>query len=646
MQWQEAPFLFALAVAGTVAVVAMLLAWRQRAAAGGLALAGISAAVAVWAFGYIFELAHTSLDTVLFWAKVEYLGIVSMPVFWLIFALHYTHRMVIRGWRWAALAGIPLITLLLVWTNERHGLIWASTRMALDPEHTSLHLQVVYGSWFWVHIAYSYLCLLAGSVLFFLPFHQAGRLRRNSRSVLLAVFVAWLGNVLFLAGLSPWPELDITPLTFSLSGLLITYELYRHHLLDIVPMAGGALIERMSDGLILLDNRDRVVDANQVALAGLDRPKTAVIGVPIATLLEQWSYQLDDIAPSDDQPHELLVRSNGQQRVVDVRITPLHDQYGALVGRLIVWRDSTARKRTEQELQRKNQELAALAAENQRLYAEAQAEIAVRTQTEQALLIAKDAAETANRARSTFLAMMSHELRTPLNAVLGYSELLQMRLEDSGQTHLLADVDTIWRSGQHLLEIVNHVLHMASIGSGKLDFFAHPFDVEAMLSELIGVYEPQIQANGNTFTFTAAGTLGRVVGDEQKLRQVLANLLSNAGKFTANGHVTLNAERHMMFDSDWLVFQINDTGIGIPHEYQANLFSDFSQADSSTARRYGGVGLGLAISYHFCTIMGGRIVISSEPDNGTRCTVYVPIGAQAAPAHGNSVASVPGATAS
>ncbi len=239
--------------------------------------------------------------------------------------------------------------------------------------------------------------------------------------------------------------------------------------------------------------------------------------------------------------------------------------------------------------------------------------------------IARARAVASNEAKGVFLANMSHELRTPLNAIIGYSEMI---LEDAGDDvdpQTQKDLGKIRSAGQQLLSLVSAVLDISKIESGKMELDVHEFSLDSLIDDIRVGAAPLASKNDNELVIEVQQNVTDVVGDSTKLRQVLLNLVSNACKFTKGGRVTLTVNpTGADVIADWLVFVVSDTGIGMSPEYLASVFEPFTQADESTTRRYGGTGLGLALSREFCNLMGGTIEVDSEEGNGSVFTVRVP----------------------
>ncbi|TDG14998.1 sensor histidine kinase [Seongchinamella unica] len=239
---------------------------------------------------------------------------------------------------------------------------------------------------------------------------------------------------------------------------------------------------------------------------------------------------------------------------------------------------------------------------------------------------ARDAADEASAAKSMFLANVSHELRTPLNAIIGYSEMLHDELSDESEVdraQFQQDLDKIIRSGRQLLSLINNILDLSKIETGKMVLHCETFQPGDLLEQACDAITPQLRDRNNSLEKSGFSGLPTLYNDAAKFRQVFTNLLSNACKFTENGRLRVTA-REREDNRGWVEIAVEDTGIGMDKEQQKQVFEAFVQADASTSANYGGTGLGLAICRDYCELMGGNIRVDSTPGVGSTFTVLLP----------------------
>jgi PAS domain S-box-containing protein len=252
-------------------------------------------------------------------------------------------------------------------------------------------------------------------------------------------------------------------------------------------------------------------------------------------------------------------------------------------------------------------------------------DITIQLQMEAEVNKAREDAMAANAAKSAFLANMSHELRTPMNAIIGYSEMLAEDAEDAGLDDMLDDLRKITTAGKHLLSLINDVLDLSKIEAGKMELFIEAFNFSDVANEVADTAQSLVKTNGNTLAVETGEGLENLDGDLTKTRQMLFNLISNAAKFTKNGTITLASEKYENRGSDWVRFSISDTGIGIPADKLEKIFQEFSQADETTTRNYGGTGLGLSLTRRFAQMMGGDISVESKVGSGSSFIIEIPM---------------------
>ena len=341
MQWHYTLPLFA---ASASLLVLASYAWRRRKTPGARALAFLMLAGAWWGAAYGLSLNSTTPPAKYLYDDIKYLGIVAVPSAWLAFALGYTNR---GGWLTGRslllLAVEPLVTLLLIFTNEAHGLFWTSRNpTTIEP--------VSWGSWFWIHTAYSYLLVMVGTVLLIRALVSSATFYRGQRfALLVGVLVPWAGNAANVFGLIPAGYPDPAPFAFVLTGAAFSWAMFRYGLLDIVPVARDALVEGMRDGMMVLDEQGRVVDLNPAARSFFDRPASEVVGRDVAKAAPGLAALLERHRGTQGGQEQLALPGSAP-RYYELTISPLRQRSGGATGRLVLLRDVTERKRFEDAL--------------------------------------------------------------------------------------------------------------------------------------------------------------------------------------------------------------------------------------------------------------------------------------------------------
>ncbi|NPV86876.1 MAG: PAS domain-containing protein [Anaerolineae bacterium] len=330
-------------------------AWRwRRTVAGALQFFLLMAAVFVWDAAYICELFSPDLPTALFMVNVQYLGIASIPVLWLLYVLRYTgyERWAFPRWQivWFF---IPTLTILFSLTNPYHEWMRCVTGFGAD----GLFSQVlkIYGPWFWVHTVYSYVVLLVATTLMLRSaFFARGLVFGQKILLLAAVLLPWAGNALYIFGVS---MLDLTPPAFAAMGLLMLVAVSRFQLFNIVPVARETLVDSMTDAVVVLNMENKVVDANPASEKITCLPVSKVIGMGAADVFTGYFGMITFYDPEVQVHNEIVVTEDAEPLYYDLQIIPLKSSHGRLLGRMVVLRDITRHRRAEEALQKLNEQL-------------------------------------------------------------------------------------------------------------------------------------------------------------------------------------------------------------------------------------------------------------------------------------------------
>ncbi len=355
MPWEVFPYAAPLVVASATSAALASYAWsHRRRVPGAPAFTLLIAAVAWWCLGNALQLVGNDLAAKILWSKLQYPGIMVIPLAWLAFALQYTGRgrWITRG-PLAAASVLPLLTLLVVFTNEAHGLMWS--RVVLDPRGAFAVMVTTRGPWFWVTTGYAYACLLVGTLVMFPRLMAASNLSRwQARWLLLGLLIPWATNAVFVFSPESLHQ-DPTPLALTVSGLAFGWGLFRHGLLDIIPIAREAVVDGMGDAMLVLDTAGRVVDLNGVAAGIVGVSEADAIGRPALEVLKAWPQLIDRFRDVVEGREEIAVGEGAGLRHFDLRLSALAGRDGRVTGRLIVWRDVTDRRRAEDALREQKQ---------------------------------------------------------------------------------------------------------------------------------------------------------------------------------------------------------------------------------------------------------------------------------------------------
>ncbi|CAG0993961.1 two-component system, sensor histidine kinase [Anaerolineales bacterium] len=588
MQFQYTPYILPLLIASAISAWIVYYAWRRRAVNHAILLSLLSMAITEWLIFYALQIAGVNLPTKLLFGEMKYIGVAFTPLLWFLFAINYAGSNKTLTWRIVTpLAVVPSLTSILAVTTEWHGLFWSNPQLTFAPNFSDF--SVTYGPWYWVHFAYSYLLILAGTIIVFRTIRRSkGLLRRQAVALIVAVLTPWFGNIIYFSGFNPIPYLDLTPFAFTITVFSLTWAILGFRLVDLAPVARDQIVDDMKDGMIVLDAENYIADINFSAERMIGLSASQVIGKPASEALSRWPDLVERYSQSTDVLDEISVGEGAALNWLELQISPLHDRRKNFLGRVIVMRNITTRK-----------------------------------EMENALSDALEKAREASRLKSQLLARVSHELRTPLGGILGFAELLHMNSFGALDERQKSATGQIIESATYLDGIINELLDEAQLESDALTLNHAPFSLDGLLQRIKDNMSGRAHEKGLAFNVSLAPDMPKsLYGDERRVEQILTSLLSNAVKFTDHGLVELSV--YIPAADKWAI-KVSDTGPGIPEDAQSYIFDAFRLVNTAIIHENRGAGLGLSITKQLVKLMGGEIRLKSSPGTGSVFTVTLPL---------------------
>ena len=537
--------------------------------------------IAIWVFFYGLELASLSFSSMYFWLKIQYMGIAFAPVAWLLFILDYTDKeaVVYKKWFLPVFLSIPVLTFFLVLTNEWHHVYYKAVGLVSDGPFPMLALQK--GPWYYVNSLFFYASIVWGNYLLVVNAKGADRLyKKQTYLLLISTSIPLLVNLFYLAGMRIQGQIDATPFAFIVSFLLTGLGLVKYNLLEIVPIAKEQLIAVMSEGIMVVDERNKVIEINSSMkkIAGLHR---GIVGEPIQKILDHKEL-LDVIGERVRKEIELPVAFMDIRSVYAVEIIPLWSRKNRFKGSLMLFKDVTE--------ERRNQAL-------------------MKSQSDQL--------KKHNELKDKLFSIISHDLKGP---VLGVKEIIDLTkkgyinaeefteilpsLSDSidGVTMLLENL-LAWSRSQLKGEFTDKVV----------------FDVYKLTRQQVALMTPVASLKKIELQMALEGS-SMVFADKNMVELVIRNLLSNAVKFCKAG------DRIIVYINDLkeeVRVTVKDTGVGISEYNLARLrsgdaFSTFGSNNES------GTGLGLLLVRDYVEKNGGNLWIDSEENEGSEFSFVLP----------------------
>lgn len=539
--------------------------------------------IAVWALSYGFELATTNLEEMLFWINFEYLGISFLPACWFFFIVKFTGKDEWISKRNLALVlVIPLITLSLVWTNEFHHLHYKS--VSVDSSGPFPLLNIERGPWYFFHTLYFYVMLLWGIMLLIDKFRKADKIfKKQNLTILISAFIPLLAHLFYFFGIRPLGHIDVTPYAFIGTVLMLGIGLVRFRLLDILPIARERVLESMLEGLLVADNKDRIIDLNREIRSLLSIGEPNLIGKELRYILPSQPELYEMIKRRIGGLIQIEITKNDLPVFLEVTLSPLYEEKNVYSGIIILFRDITHR---------------------------VTADLQIRTQAKQLLAL--------NNLKDRLFSIISHDLRTPLINLFDiikmiddglitpqeFNILLPQLSKSVGYTSGLLDNLLFWSKSQLQGEVIKPVeIRVREMSENIIHLF------ERSITEKRIVLQNGVDPNCTIYA------------DQDMMQLVLRNLISNAVKFSnRGGHVNLSS----LNDGHFTRLCIEDDGVGISAHDLSKIF-DIETFSTRGTDNEQGTGLGLLLCKDFVEKNNGRIWVESEFSEGSKFFVELPV---------------------
>ncbi|EKB49697.1 sensor histidine kinase [Cecembia lonarensis] len=539
--------------------------------------------VSVWSLAYGFELSSQSLERMLFWIKIEYIGIAFAPATWLWFAISYAGlERWTKGKIFYLIFIVPTITYLLVLSNSYHGWYYAQTTVDSSGPFPLLHIET--GPWYYVHIGYFYLSLFLGNVVLLTRFKHGNALYRKQTYLLSSAgFFPWMFNLAYILGFKPFGHIDLTPFAFLLMYILVGIALLRFRLFDIKPIFRDKVIESLDKGILVIDPKNRIVDINPFMSALLNLRRSKLVGKRLEEVFPQQTVfsQLKDHQISPKFEIDFLCQKGVHKRLL-VNITPVFDKNQGLNGIILLFDDISEERKNSERIQRQAEELKDL-----------------------------------NNLKDKLFSIISHDLKGP---IFGLRELIKMTSTGMvSQKEFFDLMPEISKNLDAVSILMENLLAWTSTQMKGELIRKKAFDIGEMMDQHLTLFERFSIDRGTRIKLEKEGML-MVFADRNMIDLIIRNLLSNALKYCGRGdQVLLSAT-----DQGNSVFiQVIDTGTGMSKENLEKLKKGISFTTFGKNREKG-TGLGLVLVRDYIAKNGGVLHIESELNKGSAFSFSLP----------------------
>lgn len=566
-------------LSGFFAMALVTLLWKRKETEGVRYLIFFEFAAAVWAISDGFEHAFTSFPVKLLLAQTGYIGSSTTTVFFLLFTLTYTQLIKsVKPVIVSLLMLIPAITILLVFTNPSHHLIWENVDYLPTTNDNIYH----YGKWFWVYVIFEYLVLCTAIVILLLNTFVSYRIYKTQLIYLIiASFLPLISSIVYVFKLTP-VNADLTPMVLIFSGILSAIGIYFQKMFDVGPVARMQTINNFTDGVIVVDMDDRIVDVNQAFGRIINAGREELIGNQFKRFSQLFLNGGAEQASDREFLTETTIRTSNGLKYFEVKYSPVTNSKNRLIGRIFLLHDISIRKKALDEAFEANALLRTEIIEKEKLITDLDA----------------------------YARTVAHDLKNPISGVIGLTEFIKDDILNRKQDEAFEMLDMLNEQGHKMLKIVDELLLLSRIR--KEDIKPETIDVKAIVREAIIRLNRQFEDRKATFEIPEKWPV--VMGHPQWIEEVYVNLISNAIKYGGNppkimmGSEKMSNGRHR--------FWVQDNGNGLPARLLEKLFTDFERLGKKNVE---GHGLGLSITKRIIEKLGGQVSVSSENIPGKGC---------------------------
>lgn len=526
-------------------------------------------AVAIWAIGDGLVLLSDEMREMLFWTRFEYIGISMLPALWITSVIKLIGK---PEWLKTSITPllyfIPVITLSLVWTNESHHLYYAQT--FIDNSDGISFMAIKPGLWYRVHILYFYFMLVLGFILLMTKLKKSDSIYKKQRNtILIGILLPWGCNIIYLLGFSPFRYLDITPFTLVITSLIVGFGLLNFRLFDIMPIARERIIEEMQEGLLVLNTNNQIIDVNPQMIRIL-HPERDIIGLSFDKIFENQPILTHLTNQYGNGSAEIFITEDNLEKTYNVTVTSLFEKKTGYSGKFLLFKDISE-------------------------------------------LYAKEAIRQLMLKKDEFISIASHELKTPVTSMKGYLQIIDKISQKEENPAYKSFIEKANKQVDKVVKLISDLLDISKIEAGKMQYSFESFSVKDAVEDCISFSE----LNSSQHKITLVGDCNlHIVGDRDRIEQVICNLLSNAVKYAPH---TTEVILDVKIENDRVRISVTDFGLGIAKDKQKDLFQKFSRLDNSN--QISGLGIGLFLSNEIIARHGGTIGVESATGEG--CTFYI-----------------------